>query len=96
MLGWPLKWGGGKITLQGTQATRPQSHSRGARQIVFWEGGWGGGGIMRGFRLALITDSRGRGIKGLARADNDVRKLLKSQITCAGFHCFRCQGFHWG
>lgn len=51
---------------------------------------------MRGFRLALITDSRGRGIKGLARADNDVRKLLKSQITCAGFHCFRCQGFHWG
>lgn len=34
---------------------------------------------MRGFGLALITDSRGRGIKGLGQADNDVRKLLKTK-----------------
>lgn len=67
------RWNGQKITLQATQATRPQSHSRGAGEIVFW------GDIMRGFGLALITDSRGRGIKGLARADNDVRKLLKTK-----------------
>lgn len=41
--------------------------------------GSGGSGIMRGFRLALITDSSGRGIKGLARADNNARKLLKTK-----------------
>lgn len=34
---------------------------------------------MRGFRLPLITDRRGRGIKGLERVDNDVRKLLKAK-----------------
>lgn len=71
MLGWPLKWA--KNNFAGTQASRPQSHSRQAGEIVFW------GDIMRGFRLALITDSRGRGIKGLVRADNDVRKLLKTK-----------------
>lgn len=88
--------GGGKNNFAGNTSDASSKPLQRSSPNCFLGGGLGGGGIMRGFRLALITDSRGRGIKGLARADNDVRKLLKSQITCAGFHCFRCQGFHWG
>lgn len=70
MLGWPLKraknnFAGNKChILKATPEERVKLFS---------------GGIMRELRLALMTDSRGRGMKGLTQADNDVRKLLKSK-----------------
>lgn len=72
MLGWPLKWAKNNFAGNTSVASsKPLQRS--------WRNCFLGGDIMRGFRLALITDSRGRGIKGLARADNDVRKLLKTK-----------------